>query len=158
QPWDGVKTRWQHTLFAIALVLPTVSALARSGHGPMIAGLGLVVALAGWYGYWFVVRRDASQAHLPYLIGAAVLWAVMAAVDPALLGVGVAVLIPYCLHRPRWAIAAFVVFTAAWLGQRLITGATVDVSTLLACALGVAAAVGVIGYVATLDREGRRRQ
>jgi signal transduction histidine kinase len=51
-----------------------------------------------------------------------------------------------------------VVLTAAWLSHRAITGATVTGSTVLACALGVAAAIGVVGYIATLDREGRRRQ
>jgi signal transduction histidine kinase len=147
-------------LFAAALVLPTLNALTRLNHGgtAIAVRLGLIGALAAWYGYWFLQRRDASRAHLPYLIGAAGLWAVMAAVDPALLGVGVAVLIPYCLHRPVWAGAAFVVLTAVWLGQRAVAGRTVTGSTVVACVLGVIAAIGVVGYIATLDREGRRRQ
>lgn len=136
QPWDRVKIRWQHALFAVTLALPAVSALTRTdpGGGGFAVRLGLVAALVGWYGFWFLGRRDAGRAHLPYLIGGSALWAVMAAVDPALLGVGVAVLIPYCLHRPRWAAVAFVVLAAVWLGQRLLMGATVGVSTVLACA------------------------
>jgi signal transduction histidine kinase len=160
QSWDRVKIRWQHALFVVTLALPAVSALTRTGHGAagFAIRLGLVAALAAWYGYWFLWRRDTSQVHLPYLIGGSALWAIMAAVDPALLGIGVAVLIPYCLHRPRWAAVAFVVLAVVWLGQRLIMGATLGVSTVLACVLGVVTAVSAVGYIATLDRESRRRQ
>ena len=153
QSWDRVKLRWQHALFAVSLALPTVTALSRPGPA-----LGLIVGLAAWYAFWFGWRRDASRAHLPYLIGGSVLWAVLVAMDPALLGVGVAVLIPYCLNRPRWAAVAFVALSAVWLGQRIILGRGLTVPAVLACVFGLFLAVSAVGYVATLDREGRQRQ
>lgn len=82
-----------------------------------------------------MLRRDASPAHLPYLLGAAALWAVMAAVDPALLAVGVAVLIPYRLRRPAVRSGRARALGAAWLGQALITG-TLSWATGLACGWG----------------------
>jgi hypothetical protein len=108
EPWERWKLVWQHAFFGLALGVTVLGALAGAGHDPagVAVRLGLAAALAGWYGYWFMARRDASPAHLPYLLGAAALWAVMAAVDPALLAVGVAVLIPYCLRRPVWGAVA----------------------------------------------------
>ncbi|MPZ81933.1 MAG: sensor histidine kinase [Actinophytocola sp.] len=156
QPWTRRTLVWQHALFAVALALPTLGAVPAAGHPA--AGLSVVATLAAWYGYWFVVRRGAVPPHLAYLIGAAALWALATAADPGLLGVGVAVLVPYCIHRPPWAATAFLLLTAAWLAHRALTGGAVTGSTVLACGLGVLAAVAVVGYIATLDREGRHRQ
>src|SRR2546430_7402319 len=116
-PWERVKLRWQHALFTVSLAVPTASVLT-----PPRPELGLIAALIAWYAYWFGIRRDPTPTHLPYLIGASMLWAVMAATDPGLLGIGVAVLIPHCLNRPRWAAVAFVVLAAVWLAQHLILG------------------------------------
>lgn len=159
EPWERWKLLWQHGFFALALGLVTFGALAGAGHDPAAVAirLGLAAGLAGWYGYWFAGRRDPSPAHLPYLLGAAGLWAVMAAVDPALLPVGVAILIPYCLRRPLWAAAAFVLLGAAWLTQGLIMG-TLTWSSVLACVVGVVVLGATHGYLATLDHEGRKRQ
>lgn len=159
EPWDTPANGWQHALVAVALALPTLSALTGAGHDAagMALRLGLVAALTAWYGYWFLVRRDDGSAHLPYLIGGATLWAVMAAVDPALLAVGVAVVVPYCLRRVLWAAALFVAMAAAWLGQRLVSGAALSWPAILTCLLGVLTAVALAGYIATLHREARRR-
>jgi signal transduction histidine kinase len=159
EPWQRWRLVWQHTFFTLALGVVTLGALAGAGHDSAAVALraGLVAALAGWYGYWFVYRRDASPAHLPYLLGAAGLWAVMAAVDPTLLAVGVAVLIPYCLRRPLWGTAAFVALGAVWLGQAVFAG-TLSWAAGLACGIGALVAVAVSGYLATLDHEASRRQ
>src|SRR2546430_15342813 len=108
-PWERVKLRWQHALFAVSLAVPTASVLT-----PPRPELGLIAALIAWYAYWLGIRRDPTPSHLPYLIGASVLWAVMAATDPGLLGIGVAVLIPYCLNRPPRAAPAFAWLSPAW--------------------------------------------
>ncbi len=158
EPWEQWKTAWQHAFIAGALAFATLGAVS-GGHDAraLAARLSLAAALAGWYGYWFVARRDTSPAHLPYLIGAAVLWAVMVAVDPAMLAVGVAALIPYCIRRPIWSAAAVLTGAAIWIGQRLIDG-SLSRPAEVACLLGVGVAVAVVGYIATLDHEGRKRQ
>ena len=163
EPWERWKAVWQHAFFAVALGLGTLGAVT-GGHAPagLAVRLGLVAALAGWYGYWFGWaahrRRPAGAVHLPYLIGAAVLWAVMAAVDPALLAVGVAALIPYCMRRPMWSAAAVVVaVSGVWLGQDLADGG-LSGPAVVTCLLGVGTVLVVAGYIATLDRQGRARQ
>jgi signal transduction histidine kinase len=146
--------------FAVTLGLATVGAVTSSGGDGRSAAVRLALAatISGWYAYWFVVRRDRSPAHLPYLLGAAALWAVLAAIDPALLWVGAAALIPYCMRRALWAAAAFVVLGVAWLVQRYLTDGELTLATVLGCALVVLAAVTISAYIATLDREGQRRQ
>ncbi|MPZ83202.1 MAG: hypothetical protein GEV28_23535 [Actinophytocola sp.] len=95
---------------------------------PVAVQLAFAGALGAWYAYWFVRRRDSSLAHLPYLLGAAALWAVMAALDPALLWVGAASLVPYCMRHALWAAGGFVALGAAWLWQRFATdGVPVEV-------------------------------
>jgi signal transduction histidine kinase len=149
---------WQHVFFAAVLALASLGAVSSSGGRPVAVKLALAGAVAAWYVYWFVLRRDSSPAHLPYLIGAAALWAVMAAIDPALLWVGAVALIPYCVHHALWAAAAFVALWVAWLVQRYLADGELAVSTVLGSALVVLTAVTISAYVAMLDREGRRRQ
>jgi signal transduction histidine kinase len=158
QSWDHWKATWQHVFFAVVLGLATLGALTSTGGQPVLIRIALAAAVGGWYVYWFVVRRDSSPAHLPYLIGAAGMWAAMAAIDPALLWVGAVALIPYCMRQALWAAAAFIVLGGAWLWQRYLTDGELSLATVLGCALGVLAAVAMSAYVAALDREGRRRQ
>ncbi|SDU24786.1 sensor histidine kinase [Jiangella alkaliphila] len=159
QPWEQWKTEWQHAFFVVALGLASLGAVTSSTEGvPAAARLGFAAGLGAWYGYWFVLRPDASVAHLPYLLGAAALWAVMAALDPALLWVGAVAVVPYCMRHAWWAAAGFVVLGGAWLWQRFATEGALDWSTVLGCALGVVAVAAISGYIAMLDREGRRRQ
>ena len=163
EPWERWKAAWQHAFFAVAIGLGTLGAvIGDDASAGLAVRLGLVAALAGWYGYWFGWathrRRPAGAVHLPYLIGAAVLWAVMAAVDPALLAVGVAALMPYCMRRAMWSAAAVVVaLSAVWLGEDLLDG-SLNWAAVLTCLLGVGTVLVVAGYIATLDREGRARQ
>ena len=160
QSWDRWKATWQHVFFAVVLALASLGAVSSSsGDGRSVAvRLALAGAVAAWYVYWFVLRRDSSPAHLPYLIGAAALWAVMAAIDPALLWVGAVAVIPYCMRHALWAAAAFVALWVAWLVQRYLADGELAVSTVLGSALVVLTAVTISAYVAMLDREGRRRQ
>jgi signal transduction histidine kinase len=160
QSWDRWKATWQHVFFAVTLGLAALGAVSSSGGEGRSAAtrLALAGAVGAWYAYWFVVRRDASPAHLPYLLGAAGLWAVMAAIDPALLWVGAVALIPYCMHRALWSAAAFVVLGIAWLVQRYLTDGDVSLTMALGCALVVLTAVTICTYIAMLDREGSRRQ
>ncbi|MGH3680540.1 MAG: sensor histidine kinase [Natronosporangium sp.] len=162
EPWERWKRVWQHAFFALALGLVTLGSVVGAGPDPAAVAIrvGLAAALAGWYGYWFVLagsRGGAGPSHLPYLLGAAGLWAVMAAVDPALLAVGVAIFIPYCLQRPLWGVIAFVGLGAVWLAQAMVQD-TLTWSTALACVVGVVVLGTIHGYLATLDHEGRKRQ
>jgi signal transduction histidine kinase len=160
QGWERWKAAWQHALFAAVLGLTAVGALAGTGlgAGEVLARVGLVASLAAWYGYWFPIRHDARAAHLPYLIGAAVLWAVMAAVDPAMLTVGAAGLVPYTLRHPLWSAGGIVGLGGVWLARQLAGDDHVQVTALLSCLLGIVAAVAVTGYIAVLERESGKRQ
>ncbi|ANS62855.1 signal transduction histidine kinase [Streptomyces lincolnensis] len=158
------RERWQaalqHAFFLTVLALSVLGALAGTDMtaGAALPQVGLAVGFIAWYAYWIVLRGGADRPPLPYLIGAAVGWAAMAAVDPALLPVGLAVLAPYCLRRAGWSAAGVLVVGALWLWQRFATVGYVDVREFWGCALGMAAAVTIVGYIATLEREGHKRQ
>jgi signal transduction histidine kinase len=158
--WERWKAVGQHAFFLTVLALFVVGALVGASvtMGGALLRVGLAVGLAAWYGYWVVLRGRADRPPLPYLVGAAVAWAVMAAVDPALLPTGLAVLIPYWLRRAWWSAAGVLVLGAAWMWQRFTTDGSVDVREFLSCTLGMAAAVTVVGYIATLDHESHKRQ
>ncbi len=157
--WDGWKLAWQHGFVAVGLALVLGTALPGSGAstGGIAARAGVVAALGAWYGLWFVRPRAPATPHLPYLAGAAVLWAAASALDPALLPLGAAVLIPYCLRSLAWTVAVVAAWSVVLLAQRFAVGGTLTWPP-IACFLGVAAAVVALGFVATLDREGRKRQ
>ncbi|HEY7488541.1 MAG TPA: histidine kinase [Streptosporangiaceae bacterium] len=157
QSWVRWKAAWQHAFFATVLALVVLGALAGQDHSAIAVMLriGPAVTLAAWYAYWVGWRGGTPP--LAYLIGAAVVWAVMTAVDPALLPAGLAVLAPYCLRRALWSAGGVIIIGAVWLWQRATYG-SVDVRAFLGCALGMAAAVIIAGYIATLDHESRKRQ
>lgn len=165
--WERWKVAWQHAFFATALALVTLGAVTGAGHDVGAVGLrvGLAATLAGWYAYWIGVRaaggkgggETGGRVPAAYLPGAAALWAVMAAVDPALLPVGLAVLAPYCLRHALWSVGGVVV-GGAWLWQRSTSAAGLDLTAVLGCGLGLTASVTIAGYIATLDRENRKRQ
>ncbi|MFF3372289.1 sensor histidine kinase [Streptomyces sp. NPDC002680] len=162
QTWAG--ERWkavgQHAFFVVVLALSVLGALA--GTHPTIGGallrIGPALGLAAWYAYWIVLRGGANRLQLPYLVGASAWWAVMSAVDPALLPAAVAVLTPYWLRRAWWSAGGVLVLGAAWAWQRLTTEGSVDVRTLTGCVLGTAVAVSLACYVATLDHESHKRR
>jgi signal transduction histidine kinase len=158
--WERWKTVGQHAVFVTVLALSVLGALAGSGltAGAASLRIGLGVGLAAWYAYWVVLRGAAARPPLPYLVGASAGWAVMAAVDPALLPVGLAVLTPYWLRRARWSIGGVLILGMAWLWQRFTTDGSVDMREFLSCVLGTAVAVTIAGYAATLDRESHKRQ
>jgi signal transduction histidine kinase len=159
--WERWKADWQHAFFAVALSLTTLGAVVPSTDEDAAAiavRLAMSALLGAWYVYWFALRRDSTAAHLPYLLGAAGLWALMTAVDPAMLLVGVAALVPYCMRHLRATAAAAIALGALWLWQRQVTGGGLDWSSVLGCALGILAVATIAGYIAILDREGRRRQ
>ncbi|TCC44201.1 sensor histidine kinase [Kribbella capetownensis] len=155
--WEQWKTDWQHAFFAVAFSLTTLGAVTTRAD-PVVLRLALSASLGAWYAYWFVVRRDATSAHLPYALGLAVLWAVMTAVDPAMLPVGLAGLIPYFTRSTRTAVAGMVILGAAWLWQRNLTSGGLDWPAVLGCALGILAVLALTGYIAVLDLEGQKRQ
>lgn len=107
--WEQWKLRWQHTFFTVGFTLTALATFALDTYsvGDALARVGLLVALAAWYAYWYGWRRDAEQAHLPFLAGAAGLWALMVVIDPTFLTVGLAILVPYCLRHPLWGAVAF---------------------------------------------------
>lgn len=159
QLWGRWKTGWQHTFFLVTLALTTLGVATSDGDiRPIAVLLAPVFALAAWYGYWFVLRHDATAAHLPYLLGAAALWAVMAALNPAMVWVGASSLIPYCMRHTGWAITAVVALAVAWLWRRLAITGELGWTTVLTCTLGALAVTAIISYIAMLDREGRKRQ
>ncbi|WP_221355182.1 sensor histidine kinase [Streptomyces beigongshangae] len=154
------KTVAQHALFAVVLTLSVLGALAGTDltAGTALLRIGPALALAVWYAYWVALRGGVGRPPLPYLVGASAAWVAMSVVDFALLPVAVAVLTPYWLRRAWWSAGGVLVLGSAWSWQRLTTGGSVDVQTLTGCVLGVALAVTITCYVATLDHESHRRQ
>ncbi len=150
----------QHALFAVVLTLSVLGALAGTDltAGTALLRIGPALALAVWYAYWVALRGGVGRPPLPYLVGASAAWVAMSVVDFALLPVAVAVLTPYWLRRAWWSAGGVLVLGSAWSWQRLTTGGSVDVQTLTGCVLGVALAVTITCYVATLDHESHRRQ
>jgi len=161
ESWDDWKVGWQHTFFAVVLGLTTLGAVTGvEGDARQISvRLALAAALGAWYAYWFVLRPDARRPYLPYLLGAAGQWAVMAAVDPALLWVGGAIVIPYCMRHVLWGAAGCVVaLSAAWLWQGYVQDGALEWPRVIVCAVGVLVLAVFAGYIAMLDREGSKRQ
>lgn len=158
--WEQWKTPWQHAFFAAALGLTTLGAVTSGGStAHPVVQAALAGALGGWYGFWFVGRRDTTPAHLPYLLGSAALWASMAAVDPGMLWVGAVSLIPYATRHLGWAVAGVIgALGAAWLWHGLFTDKGLDWSRVLGCALGILAVVAIAGYITMLEGEARKRQ
>lgn len=160
QAWERWKADWQHAFFAAALALTTLGAVTSGGSGsPVALRLAGPGVLAAWYAYWFVPRqRRFGPTQVPYLLGASVLWAGMAAFDVALLPVGAAALAPYCLRHTRWAVVGSAGVGILWLWQRLAGEGSLNWTAVLGCALGMLAAIAVVAYIAVLDHEGRKRQ
>ncbi|MFE9684961.1 sensor histidine kinase [Streptomyces sp. NPDC006285] len=154
------KAAAQHALFAVVLVLSVLGALAGTDPtaGTALLRIGPAVGLAVWYAYWIALRGGTGRPPLPYLVGALAAWVAMSVVDFALLPVAVAVLAPYWLRRAWWSAGGVLVLGGAWSWQRFTTDGPADVRTLTGCALGVALAVTITCYVATLDHESHRRQ
>jgi signal transduction histidine kinase len=156
--WDGWKLGWQHAFFGLPLAvqLARPDLLSAGSAGGLALRLALLVALVGWYAYWFGPWRARRSAILPYLIGAAALWLALVAVQPSFWIVGFAVLVPVVMRRPAWAAAGVTVCGTAWLAQRA-TATTVTWPEVVTSVLMVGAGIAGLGYVAALDREGRTR-
>lgn len=153
----------QHAFFTTVLTLTVLGALAGQDLTAVetLLRIGPALGLAAWYTYWIVLRGGRDRSPWPYLVGALAGWVVMTVVDPALLPVAVAVLTPYWLRRAWWSAGGVLVLGAAWSWQRFTTDGTdgsVDVRALTGCVLGIATAVTIACYVATLDHESHKRQ
>ncbi|WP_405539527.1 sensor histidine kinase [Streptomyces sp. NBC_00075] len=161
--WERWKAVGQHAFFTTVLTLTVLGALAGQDLTAVetLLRIGPALGLAAWYTYWIVLRGGRDRSPLPYLGGALAGWVVMTVVDPALLPVAVAVLTPYWLRRAWWSAGGVLVLGAAWSWQRFTTDGTdgsVDVRALTGCVLGIAVAVTIACYVATLDHESHKRQ
>ncbi|MFD3617543.1 sensor histidine kinase [Streptomyces sp. NPDC058676] len=160
--WE--RERWkavgQHAFFAVVLTLSVLGALAGTDltTGTALPRIGPAMGLAAWYAYWIVLQGGANRPPLPYLVGALAGWVAMSVVDPALLPVAVAVLIPYWLRRAWWSAGGVLVLGGAWSWQRFTTDGSVGLRTLTGCVLATAVAVTIVCYVATLDHESHKRQ
>ncbi|WP_405817708.1 sensor histidine kinase [Streptomyces sp. NBC_01390] len=158
--WDRWTALGRHAFFLGVLVLFVMGALVGTDTPPagVVLRIAPAAALAAWYGYWVVLRGGTGHPPLPYLVGAAVGWAVMVAVDPALLPAGLAVLVPYCVWRARWSAAGVLAMGAAWLWQRFTREGSVGMPEFVGCSLGMVVAVTVVGFIATVDHESHKRQ
>ncbi|MFF4630029.1 sensor histidine kinase [Streptomyces griseorubiginosus] len=162
QAW--ARKRWtavgQHAVFTTVLAGSVLVALAGTNMttGAALPRVGPAVGLAAWYAYWIALRGSADRPPPPYLVGALAVWSLMAAVDPALLPVIVAVLSPYWLRRAWWPAGGVLLLGTAWAWQYFTTDSSVDVRALTACLPGIAVAVTTVCYVTALDRESHRRQ
>ncbi|WP_326731697.1 sensor histidine kinase [Streptomyces phaeochromogenes] len=161
--WERRKAVGQHAFFTTVLTLTVLGALAGQDLTAVetLLRIGPALGLAAWYTYWIVLRGGRDRSPWPYLVGALAGWVVMTVVDPALLPVAVAVLTPYWLRRAWWSAGGVLVLGAAWSWQRFTTDGTdgsVDVRALTGCVLGIATAVTIACYVATLDHESHKRQ
>lgn len=161
--WDRWKRGWQHALFGLPLTIPLARPDVLSGGGSigLAVRAGLLLALAGWYAYWFGpwparAARSARAVTVPYLIGAAGLWIALVVVDPTFWIVGFATLVPLCMHHPAVVAVAVAVCGTLWLTDRA-TGTTLAWPEIVASVLTVGAAITFLGYVAALDREARTR-
>lgn len=155
--WQRWKSAWQHTFFGFWLLLSTAGALSNGPRSlaALAAPLALVAALAGWYGYWFVVRR--APDYRIYLAGAAVVWITLAVVDPRFLLVGSSALIPICTMNPIWAALAVGAGEGFWLWDRISARSGLSWVEVTVLVLSAVFAVGIAGFMAVLDREGRKR-
>jgi signal transduction histidine kinase len=155
--WQRWKSAWQHTFFGFWLLLSTAGALSAGPRSlsAIAVPLALVAGLVGWYGCWFVVRQ--APDYRIYLAGAAILWIVLAVVDPRFLLVGSSALIPICTMRPIWAAVAVGLGEGIWLWERMSARSGLSWVEVTVLVLSAVLAVGIAGFLAVLDREGRRR-
>jgi signal transduction histidine kinase len=158
--WERWKLGWQHAFFGFLLALATAGALAHeTSTGALLLRLGLLLALAGWYAYWFGLRAApvSRSATTSYLIGGGALWLALVVIDPAFTIVVFAVLLPLLMRRLAGVAVAVVACLAIGYGVRAATGPGLTWPEGVISALTVGAGIASLGYVAALDREGRRR-
>lgn len=152
---------WQHAFFYSWLVLATIGPLFdrfRSGQG-LLLPLVLILALAGWYASWLVLRA-APTGRVPavYIAGAGLLWLSLVAVDSSFLLVGLNVFAPYCIETRRIGLTVVALFTGGWLWQRFTaTGSLSWQEVVIALLIAVSGATAV-GYVSSLARVSAERK
>lgn len=144
-------------LFYVVLAYATFNSLRFSPtvEGQTLATVALVAVLGIWYGYWFA--RPGSR-QMPYLVGAAVLWAALLVLDPEFLVLGLGIFAPYCLQDPRWGIAVVLVVGGGWAWLEWQTAGTLSEPAILAIAVFTLAGVVSVTYVSTIARESERRR
>lgn len=159
--WSGWKRVWQHGYFSAWVLLGTVDSLTGGGHtlGTVAVRLVLVGVLVGWYLYWCVPRRAGSLRPVLriYLPGALAVWIALIMVDPAFLIAGFGVIAPLCMPYPLWAMTVVAAYGGVWLWQGVAESGW-SWTRLATWALGAVITLGLIGYVAVLDDQGRKRQ
>lgn len=152
---------WQHAFFYTLLLLATVNPLVqRIGSGrDVLLPVVLITVLAGWYAWWIVRDGPSSpRSRLVYLVGAAVLWLGLLAVDRSFLLLGLSVFAPFCIEHLRFGLGVIGLSVGGWIWLRVATTGTLHWPDLLVAALiGVGSAV-TVGYVSSVVRVGAERK
>ncbi|MPZ61192.1 MAG: hypothetical protein GEU93_07825 [Propionibacteriales bacterium] len=159
---DGRSRVWRHAFVYLWLTFSAVSALVGDQETAVVhvTSVALTAVLGGWYWWWHIAAPPRTR-RLPdhaYLIGGLVIWAVLVALNPSFLLVGVSILAPYCFDSIRWALAVLTPFAGLWLCQRYQAGNGLTWIDVAVCLLVIASGAVVTGYVGTLARENAERQ
>lgn len=156
--WWGAA--W-HGFFYLLLVAATAFSVTGAPMTGAAQTLRLVpaVALGGWHWAWQLGPLQRSRhAVRVYLAGAAVLWALLTAVDAEFLILGLAVFAPFCLHHLGLAVILSLVVLGGVVWQWLAepTGvAWPAVATALLLTAGGLLSAGTVGAIV---RQSRQRQ
>lgn len=156
--WDRWKLGWQHTFFGLLIAVSVAHVSVPSNGGPtgIAVRLALLAAPVGWYAYWFGPWPVPRSATVPYLIGAAGLWLALVVVDDVFWLVGFAVLVPVGMRHLARIAFAVAACGSLWLIARAADPA-VGWPEVVTSMVAVSAGIACLGYLAVLDREGRRR-
>jgi signal transduction histidine kinase len=162
---EAVEGRWRiawHGFFYVLLAYATAAAI--SGVAPSAATVAAqmvpAVALAAWYWLWLLgPQRQAPHATRNYLVGAAILWAVLMAVDPAFLILAMAVFAPFCLRHVGIALVMtlLVVGGVVWQGLAGLEGASWSAVGGLGL-LAIACSLLSVGTMGAVVRQSRQRK
>src|SRR6266545_3037871 len=153
---------WKHAFVYFWLVIAVLSALTGDSLSSVgvVGSLALLAVLGSWYGYWYIHVPAAGERDVDsrvYLVGALVIWALLVAIDPGFVIVGVSVAASRCFDDLRWALALLVPCAAAWLWQSATAG-DLGWSEAAIAALFLASGATVVGYTRTLASQNTERQ
>ena len=154
--------RWQliwGAFFYVLLAYSIWSALSDGSDSGTQVTLQLVVAalLGVWYAYWAVLRAGSSR-DVVYLLGAAGLWAVLNAIDPDFLILGIGIFAPLCLHDQRWAGVGALVVGGGWIWLLWAEEGRIPWPAVIVVLLLMVGWLLSATYVSTIMRQSRERQ
>jgi signal transduction histidine kinase len=154
--------RWQliwGAFFYVLLAYAIWSALSYGSNSATQVTLQLMVAavLGVWYAYWAVVRAGSSR-DVVYLLGAAGLWAVLTAIDPDFLILGVGIFAPLCLNDQRWASVGAAVVGGGWIWLLWADEGSIPWPAVVVVLLLMGGWLLSAAYVSTIVRQSRERQ